>query len=440
MRKFSLVEKLQLAFHFLAKHNSVFRFPRESKHYKNEYKFKLFKRALNIAYFHTKFYRDKYDKARVHPRDIRSLDDVVYLPTTTKTELIEYNLDFIDSRLNKDRLILTRSSGSSGHFVNLYYDHRSYIIQALQVVRMIKSAYPGYSLFDRELLVYTSEYPYSSVLGFFPVVYINNLEPAANILNKILSLKPSVISIYPSILREILNLNCTELNTIGVKLIITNSEQSSCHERNIFSTAFGCPVIDEFSSEELGTIAYQCSLGNYHFVEDCSHIELLSTASDHLPVNSSDTGEIVGTNLINYSMPIIRYRQGDQAVLGPQSCRCGNNSPTVSQLLGRINSSFICQNKPDIPSGRILDWIYSLVLNHNISIKHVQVVQTALNSVRIALIPGRGFDYSVHANIMSSSFKRVFGDHFCVTITTVDNIQPTSSGKFHQILSLVSRD
>ena len=218
---------------------------------------------------------------------------------------------------------------------------------------------------------------------------------------------------------------------------MTNSEQSSQGERDYYESVFKCKVIDEFSSEELQSIAYQCSSHSYHEVSDCTYIELLKEDSD-TPVESGNIGEITGTCLINRVMPLIRYRQGDYAVkISEVCCTCGKSTPIIGKPIGRINSSFILEGGRIIPSGRILDWSYSLVLLHHLQITQFKITQNDLKSVSILVVGDSLSDFDLE--FIEKSFRSEFNEEFQVTVSKVKHIPKESNGKFMPIVSNVSK-
>jgi phenylacetate-CoA ligase len=141
---------------------------------------------------------------------------------------------------------------------------------------------------------------------------------------------------------------------LRVKAISTNSEQSTQQQRDVMSDVFGCPVFDEFSTEEMSLGGFQCADKNYHLQEDCAYFEILDPVINR-PLQEGWLGEIVGTCLINRVMPFIRYRQGDLGSIGASRCACGNNGRILANISGRKNSSFKLGDGSSIPSGRLLD-------------------------------------------------------------------------------------
>lgn len=435
MKSLSFMEKLSLAYHFFTKITPTMIFPYKSPEEIRAYQFERIKSILIEAYEHVPFYRKLYDKSGVDVYSIQSLEEFSQkIPCIVKSDIINHTDEFINDKYQKESLTLSRSSGTSGVFVDLYADASVYIKIEIQVIRMIKEIYKKYSPFDKEVLVYTSEYPVSSILGMYRSYYVNNLENSDRIFNFIIEKKPTVLAVYPSILREIINNIDYDYKSLGIKLIITNSEASSQLERDYFSRVFNCDVIDEFSSEEIQSIAYQCKEHNYHEVADCSFIEVLEYDSN-APVPDGQIGELTGTSLLNYAMPMIRYRHGDSVVKSGQTCPCGKNTPVFSRLEGRCNSSFVKKNGKSIPSGKLLDWSYSLVLNKNYRVQEFQIVQDSLTDISIYLV-AKQLSHEEKEDIISY-FQTFFGTDLNVTLHIVDTISKTSSGKHIPIYSKI---
>jgi phenylacetate-CoA ligase len=436
MREFTTMEKLSLLFQFLTRYPNAMRLSKLDQEQMKVHQFSAIKRLLDIAYYHTDFYRRKYNAVGIHPNDIKTWEDFKHVPTVTKDELITCSSEFVDKRVKNNHLIISKSSGSTGKFVSVQLDAHYFNVQAIQVIRMLKELNPGYGPLDKEMLVYTSPYPFSSIGGFYRTIYLNNLLSEKEILRKILQVRPAIISIYPSILRTIVDHHEIHYRDLGIETIITNSEHSTQSERDYFAKLFGCSVFDEFSSEELGAIAYQCIEKQYHLVQDCSYIELLSTNTGR-EVSPGQQGEIVGTCLINTVAPIIRYRQSDLAILATETCGCGKTTPALQTIVGRKNSSFKRPDGIEIPSGRILDWTYSLVLELELGIREFQIIQRTLTLVEVKLVVSSDYDSEFDNSKLIYKFKQTFGDEFEVIVNTVPSIPKTEAGKYIPIQSLL---
>lgn len=436
MRQLSAIQQIQLAYSYCRDIKNVYLFQSKSLESIRCYQLEQIKSIVKDAYEHVPYYRKKYKQAGINPYEINSFDDFCRIPTISKQDVLGHEEEFIDERFQKGDLIVSKTTGTSGQLLTLYLNPDLFITEELQVIRMIKSVCPEYKCTDKEVLVYTSEYPVKSVLGFYKVYYVNNLRPYKEIFDLIKAKKPTVIAIYPTILREVIRNIDFDFTKLGIKLIITNSEQSTQSQRDEFEKAFGCMVIDEFSSEENQSIAYQCKLKNYHEVPDCTYIELLNKGNDY-PVELGELGEITGTCFLNKSMPLIRYRQGDLAERINSNCSCGCNFPIIGQPLGRKNDSFKTKNGSIVPSGRILDWSYSLILDHRIEIDGFQIIQESVDKIRFNV-----YSKNWHDN-MSNTVKESFFDFYDDKSVTFEvcytkNLPKIDPGKYRPIVSYVN--
>lgn len=436
VRKFTRKENFALALQFATHYQRAKNFHLMEQTLVAEWQFRRVQRLVDMAYHHTELYWKKYDSIGIHPRDIRSWQDFKRLPILTKEDLIEAGTGAVNDRLKIDELLVSRSSGSTGEFVTIYLDPQAMVTQAIQAVRMIKEMCPCYGPLDRELLIYTSEYPYSSIGGLYRATYAHTLLSTHQLLERISETRPTIIAVYPSILRDIVRVRGSNDPIRHVKTIITNSEQSLQEERGHFARQLGCPVYDEFSSEELSSIAYQCRHLQYHVTQDSSYVEVLSPSAD-TDMPPGQLGEIVGTCLINTAMPIIRYRQGDLATLSYASCPCGRTGPVLRALAGRKNDSFKRPDGTEVPSGRILDWTYDLILTHKLGVREFQITQQTRSRVEVHLVVEPSYDDSIANQIITSNFRKTFGDGFDVAILVVPAIGRTRSGKYNPIRSLV---
>lgn len=141
------------------------------------------------------------------------------------------------------------------------------------------------------------------------------------------------ISGYSSMIYEV----AKKINVLGLsgqfprlKMVKGTSEKIWNSYQEEVQRAFGKKMISEYGSMETGLIAFECPNGNMHIV------------SEHVIVEE-ENGEIIVTNLLSNSFPIIRYRLGDVVKLAPDSfkCTCGRSHPVIFDVLGRVGSSVV---------------------------------------------------------------------------------------------------
>jgi phenylacetate-CoA ligase len=116
--------------------------------------------------------------------------------------------------------------------------------------------------------------------------------------------------------------------------------------RELIEEAFGAPIYDTYASIEFNLLAWQCrQTGGLHTCDDGVVMEIMDGAR---AVREGEEGEVVGTDLHSYAMPMIRYRLGDIATKGRSPCPCGQPFSTIRSIRGRTIDCFT------LPDGRVM--------------------------------------------------------------------------------------
>ncbi len=150
-----------------------------------------------------------------------------------------HHRDFPDRILARgesvERLIVSRSSGSTGKALDVAYDARAtalFILAGLRLYRMGSPTAPWH----RQLYVYTSPYPLDSLFGLFPLHFVPTLAPVADIVAAIRRRRPDLLVCYPSHLKQIAQaIPADKRSQLGLQCISVNSEMSTQAERDDLS-------------------------------------------------------------------------------------------------------------------------------------------------------------------------------------------------------------
>jgi phenylacetate-CoA ligase len=275
MRKFTPWEHMLLTKEYVLKYRAISRFPHKSPDEIATFQLMKITKIVELAYYGTRFYRNLYGEYGVHPKDIRTWADFKQLPTVTKSDIVNNQLDcIVDARKADKNLRVSRSSGSSGQMLEIVADTDRWVQSALIALRMYRKSL-DFGPFSCGALIYTSRYPYQSAWGLYRVKYLHTLTPPGELIEDLLHLRPSFIISYPSILLELIAGFPRACSDLRVSSIATNSEHSTQQQRDELSKAFGAPVYDEYSTEELIFGGFQCRHGKYHLQEDGAYLEIL---------------------------------------------------------------------------------------------------------------------------------------------------------------------
>lgn len=441
MKNFNLIDSVKIVPFYSFPHiKSIFELPYSDRAVIENYQLSKLKKLIDFAYNNINLYKEKYDKVGVTVKDINKLEDIKFLPFITKEEILEnFPNNVLPKSININECIVSQSSGSTGKVLKVIYDKSTfakYMLAGLRTYQMGLNWKPWY----RQLSIYTSKHPLDSMLSFYWLRFISTLEPLEKITNEMLNYKPHFISCYPSRLKEI-KLFMAERKISSppsLKTIFLNSEKTNTHDLKRFGEFFNCNIYDEYSSEELNRIASQCIYHNYHIFEDMNIIEIIDSKGNS--INDGGIGEVIGTNLANFCMPLIRYKQGDLAsIKSSLKCPCKRKFQILQDLEGRMNDHFILPSGKLLSSGFLLDLTYSILLDEEDSINDFCLIQKSRNKIVFEFIPGLKYNENIKSKIHKKLMQHILED-VVLEVNQTDYLSKTISGKQNPIICEIRND
>lgn len=214
--------------------------------------------------------------------------------------------------------------------------------------------------------------------------------------------------------------------------ISTFGSQVGPQLRPLVRAAFGLDFSDMYSAVEVGHIALQCpSFEHYHVAAECTLVEVLNEAGE--PCGPGEIGSAVVTSLHNYAMPLLRYRLGDLAEVGP-SCPCGRGLPVLRQIIGRERDLIV------LPSGeRQHIWYGIRKFAEYKQIQQLQIVQKTVRDLEVKLVI-RGAFGPAQEEELRQKLAGAFGPDMSIAFVYVDAIPRGPSGKFEDFVSEVKTE
>jgi phenylacetate-CoA ligase len=203
--------------------------------------------------------------------------------------------------------------------------------------------------------------------------------------------------------------------------------------REEIETAFGCWVTNRYGSREMGSMACEKEPGQGLNVSMFTHlVEVLDERGE--PCQPGEEGEVIVTCLTNYSMPFIRYRIGDRAVVKNYSCDNKNGCDLLESVSGRVGDVFRKKDGGVVSSAYFIHFLG--VVNYKKWLEKFQVIQLNFNDIVIKMVvserPSREDLFRIETDI-----KRVMGDECKVMVEFVDEIPKLPSGKYQYTRSMV---
>jgi phenylacetate-CoA ligase len=147
---------------------------------------------------------------------------------------------------------------------------------------------------------------------------------------------------------------------IRPKVVVTGAEQLIPQVRASLMRTYQCPVFDSYGLQEVGPFACECAARSGLHVEDDGVIVEIVRDGKRAP--QSESGEVVVTDLCNWTMPILRYRTGDIARMTYEPCECGLAYPRLVLIEGRTTDLFVTPGGETIHPYSLLGRLGSLEL------------------------------------------------------------------------------
>ncbi len=315
------------------------------------------KATLDRVYKNVPFYRQSFDKAGVHPDDLKTLDDLSKFPYTVKSDLRD-NYPFNMFAVPREQIIrIHASSGTTGKPTVVAYTRNDVEMWAQLVARSIRAsggkpgdmahiAY-GYGLFTGGLGAHYG----AEKLGCSVVPVSGGMTERQVTL--ITDFRPQIIMVTPSYMLAILD----EFNRQGIDprsssldVGIFGAEPWTNAMRKDIEDAFDMHAVDIYGmSEIIGPgVANECveTKDGLHIWEDHFYPEIIDPDTGQL-VEEGEEGELVFTSLTKEAFPIIRYRTRDLTRLLPGTARTMRR---MEKITGRSDDMIILRGVNVFPT------------------------------------------------------------------------------------------
>ena len=207
----------------------------------------------------------------------------------------------------------------------------------------------------------------------------------------------------------------------GLRGVITGAEALFEPERDAIERAFGCKVFNTYGCREFMLLASECpEHSGLHVNVDHVVLETVDASGGNIRGSS---GDVLITDLHNYGMPFVRYRNGDRATYSGATCACGRGLPLLTSVDGRILDTIRTADGRHVP-GEF--FVYAML--DVLTVKQYLVVQTSLADIEVLVVKDGAITDDERAKILTK-IGGVVGETCRVTVKQVDEIPASRSGK-----------
>jgi phenylacetate-CoA ligase len=390
------------------------------------------RRVVAHAYAEVPLYRERFDAAGVHPRELRALADLARFPIFDKDDVRDRWPEGAVARgTDLRRCRIQQTSGSSGRCMEIALSLRC--DDARNVYSQRIYGWHGFRWWRTAAYLFPYRLPFENNLGLYRNAWLDATQPADRVLDQLAALRPVVLAATPSDVQELLA-GMTPgrvLRGLGLRALCLHSEPLSPDERAHFEAVFGCPVRTNYYCNEVWAIAAECEHGRLHEFSDNVVLELLDPAGR--PVPDGEPGEVVVTGLGNFVQPFIRYRLGDVAVRSrEQRCPCGRALPVLERVEGRADDVFVHPGGWRIHPSKITVAAKSPCFAHaGLQVfRDYQIAHTAPDRLVLRVVPGRDAGpFAECAKEAVANLERLLAPGVHVELETLPRLPAGAGGK-----------
>jgi phenylacetate-CoA ligase len=289
------------------------------------------KATVGRAYENVPHYRAAFDRAGVHPEDLRELADLARFPFTTKDDLRRHYPFGMFAVPRREVVRIHASSGTTGRPTVVGYTRHDIDIWAEVCARSMRASggrpgdlvhvVYGYGLFTGGLGAHYG----AERLGCTVVPMSGGMTERQ--VQLIADFQPDIIMVTPSYMLAIgdeFARQGLDPHACSLKIGIFGAEPWTEAMRREIEDRFAMEAIDIYGlSEVIGPgVANECieTKDGLHIWEDHFYPETVDPATGEL-LQDGERGELVFTTLTKEAMPVIRYRTRDLTRLLPGTAR-----------------------------------------------------------------------------------------------------------------------
>lgn len=371
----------------------------------------------------SKYYQDLFKTQNINISGIKSLEDLAYIPVTTKDDLQKRNRDFlcVDEVQVIDYLSTSGTLGEPVIFTmtDSDLDRLAYneYISFLCAESSKSDIFQLMVTMDRRFMAGMAYYSGIRKIGAGIVrVGPGNPELQFDTINRI---SPTALITVPSFIMKLIEY--AEKNNFDLSK--TTIEKAVCigepiRKENFELNTLGEKIIDKwdiklystYASTEMGTAFTECCHGKGgHHHPEIIIVEFLD--EDNNPVKEGEMGEVTITNIGVKGMPLLRFKTGDICHFYTEPCECGRNTMRLGPVIGRKQQMIKYKGTTLYPPS-----LYD-ILNEIKGVENyiIEVFTNELGTDEIVI--------KIGSTIKNNNFEKVIKDNFRAKIRVAPTIR-----------------
>jgi phenylacetate-CoA ligase len=354
------------------------------------------RKLLQHCYNRMPAFHARMEECGVTPADVCTVTDLAKVPTTDKDFIRRHFASKFDPSMSTCDRFVAHTGGSTGEPLSFYLSHTARATDRASFYRCVEWAggargTPFFTVWGALVLAPPLQRWMRSVKE--RVITRNMVLDAFTMtpermdvfLKTLRQQKRALLRGYTSALVDLARYaEATQQTLHNLTGIITTAEPLHPWQRQLFERAFGAPVFDQYGCGEVGGVAYECSLHTgLHIAIEHVIVEILDEHDQ--PCKPGVTGRVVLTALDNHATPFVRYVNGDEAMLLPDSCPCGRGLPLMSAIQGRTSDMIYGVNGNHAHGEFFSHILYESKWTERLVVRQFQVIQVDRDLLRFEL-------------------------------------------------------
>jgi phenylacetate-CoA ligase len=397
---------------------------------------------LEHAYSNVPLYRKSFEEIGIHPGDIKGFEEFENIPILTKEAIQNFKEEMVARNVDKKDLIPNMTGGSTGKPLHFYVDKKRMEMRKASTIR--HNRWAGWDMGDKFAAFWGSRSDFdifqsikakarNLLLDRCLILDTSSLteESMMAFAKKLKEEKPKIYLAYANsmyMFAEFVSQN--RIDGLRPKAIVTSAEVLHEHERALIEEVFDCRIFNRYGCRETSVIASECNEHNgMHINAECIYLEI---EKNSLGKYGKDEGEIIVTDLLNFGMPLIRYKIEDVGSLSEEPCSCGRGLPLLKSLTGR-STEFILTPEGKYVSGAALT---IFLVAKTPGLLQAQFIQESRDKTVMKIVKGADFNQG-SMNLLNERVKEFLGNRMKVDYIPVEEIPRETSGKFRFSISKI---
>ncbi|MCW3785565.1 phenylacetate--CoA ligase family protein [Plebeiibacterium sediminum] len=295
------------------------------------------------------YYQRFFKTHQVDITEIKTLEDLQKIPTTTKDDLQKYNNDFLCVPKNKIIDYLTTSGTAGDPVVFAETENDLQRLAYNEYISFVCATAKPDDIFqlmvtlDRRFMAGMAYYEGIRKLGA-GVVRVGPGNPGLQF-DTIERIKPTALVTVPSFLLKLIdyaeqhhidyqNSSIKKAVCIGESLRNEDFSLNTLGQR--IKEKWDIELYSTYASTEMGTAFTDCEFGmGGHHHPEMIIVEFLDDEGN--PVPPGTPGEVTITTLGVEGMPLLRFKTGDICNHFVDKCKCGRTTTRLGSVIGRKN-------------------------------------------------------------------------------------------------------